>query len=135
MTVGYSGTPLAKKLGIKYNFNVSILNSPNHYDRLFSDWPEHVKHVDEPTHESLDFIHVFCKEDDDLKHAANQIPHLKKSGMLWVSWPKGKSKIESSLNRDVIREYFLNAGLVDVKVAAIDEDWSGLKFVYRLKDR
>ena len=60
---------------------------------------------------------------------------IKKTGMVWISWPKGKSKITTDLNRDMIREYGLSIGLVDVKVAAMDEDWSGLKFVYRKADR
>ena len=60
---------------------------------------------------------------------------MKKDGLLWISWPKGSSKIETNLKRGFIREHVLSIGLVDVKVAAIDEDWSGLKFVYRLKDR
>ena len=60
---------------------------------------------------------------------------LKKNGLFWVSWPKGSSKIKTELNRDLIREYLIKIGLVDVKVVAIDQDWSGLKFVYRLIDR
>ena len=60
---------------------------------------------------------------------------LKKNGLMWISWPKGASKIPTDLNRDAIRNYCLDMGLVDVKVAAVDEVWSGLKFVYRTKDR
>ena len=75
-------------------------------------------------------------EIEDIEEVAIRFkPALKKSGILWISWPKGSSMIKTNLKRDFIREYLLDNGLVDVKVAAIDEDWSGLKFVYRLKDR
>lgn len=135
MTAGYSSTPLARKLGIKTSFKILLVNSPSHYASLFSDWPEEVEPIQNPTEETIDFIHVFCTNDIDLQQAANHIPYLKKTGMLWVSWPKGSSKLETTLSRDLIRNYLLDAGLVDVKVAAIDNNWSGLKFVYRLKDR
>lgn len=135
MTAGYSSTPLAKKLGIKARFKVYLLQAPSYYNQLFSDWPEEVETIQHPKEGTVDFIHVFCRTDTDLELTAKQIPYLKKSGMLWVSWPKGTSKMETTLNRDLIRNYVLNAGLVDVKVAAIDADWSGLKFMYRLKDR
>ncbi len=62
-------------------------------------------------------------------------PALKKSGILWVSWPKGASKIQTDLKREPIREHLLKTGLVDIKVCAVDEDWSGLKFMYRKEDR
>ncbi|MDW3209412.1 MAG: DUF3052 domain-containing protein [Reichenbachiella sp.] len=135
MTAGYSSTPLAKKLGIRSAFKVHLVNEPAHYHSLFSDWPELVEKVDTPDKESLDFIHVFCKEEKDLKEAAEHIPLLKKNGILWVSWIKLSSKLPSCFKENHIRDYMLNAGLVDVKVAAIDADWSGLKFMYRLKDR
>ena len=60
---------------------------------------------------------------------------LKQNGILWVSWPKGSSKIETDINREIVRSIVLKSGLVDIKVCAVDEDWSGLKFMYRLKDR
>ena len=86
--------------------------------------------------EAADFIHLFCTSFTQLESIAEQYKKaLKKDGMLWVSWPKGKSSIPTDLKRDPIREYFLGIGLVDIKVAAVDEDWSGLKFVYRRKDR
>ncbi|SMD32903.1 Protein of unknown function [Reichenbachiella faecimaris] len=135
MTAGYSSTPLAKKLGIKSAFKVLLVNEPDHYHDLFSDWPELVEHIDQPEVESIDFIHIFCREEKDLKEAANQIPWLKKNGTMWVSWVKLSSKLPSPFRENHIRDYMLDAGLVDVKVAAVDADWSGLKFMYRLRDR
>ncbi|AXT53955.1 DUF3052 domain-containing protein [Aquimarina sp. BL5] len=136
MSAGYSGTPLAKKLGIKPGKTLLFYNRPDHYWNLFSDVPENIKELTKVTPEEADFIHVFCTSVDELK---TQIPiyktALKKTGMLWVSWPKGSSKIPTDLKREPIREYLLDIGLVDIKVAAVDNDWSGLKFVYRVNDR
>ena len=85
---------------------------------------------------SADFIHLFLTTEDELISVVQKYkPALKKTGLLWVSWPKGGSNILTDIKRDIIREHLLSVGLVDVKVAAIDTDWSGLKFVYRLKDR
>lgn len=136
MSAGYSGTPLAKKLGIKENFKVLLCDQPSHYFDLFSDMPNGIVVEKDITPESTDFVHLFCTTLDELKESFNLYKvALKKTGMLWVSWPKGSSKISTDLKRDVIREYGLDNGLVDVKVAAVDADWSGLKFVYRTKDR
>jgi len=132
----YSGTPLAKKLGIKEGFTVLLANEPSHYILLFEDMPE-VNYVSESSaKESVDFIHLFCTRKADFEKQSLQLkPALKMTGMFWVSWPKGSSKLETDLNRDYIREYLLENGLVDVKVCAVDKDWSGLKFMYRIKDR
>ncbi len=136
MSIGYSGTPLAKKLGIKNGNTVLLYNPPKNYFDLFSDLPENLIHKTTLKTESADFIHVFCLTFNELHKVADRYKKaLKKSGMLWVSWPKGSSKIATDLKREPIREHLIGIGLVDVKVAAIDEDWSGLKFVYRLKDR
>jgi len=136
MSAGYSGTPLAKKLGIKEGITIVLYNRPDYYWDLFSDLPESIKELTGVKKEEADFIHVFCKTIEELEKI---IPiykaALKKTGMLWVSWPKGSSKISTNLKRDDIRSYVLHIGLVDIKVAAIDEDWSGLKFVYRVSDR
>ena len=136
MPTGYSGTPLAKKLGIKSGHIFLLYNEPKHYFNLFSDFPTDtikLKHIERDT---ADFIHMFCTTEKELFKAVAQFkPALKKTGMLWVSWPKGSSKIHTDLKREPVRDYLLSIGLVDIKVAAIDEDWSGLKFVYRLKDR
>ena len=134
-TAGYSGTPLARKLGIKENFKCHFVNRPDHYLELFDDLPS-IQEIESPDNESLDFMHAFSLTMDELEVIGKTaMKALKKTGMLWVSWPKGASGIKTELNRDIIREYLLGVGLVDVKVAAVDEIWSGLKFVYRLKDR
>ncbi len=136
MLAGYSRTPFSKKLGIKEGFSILLVNQPNHYFDLFSVFPENVSFLDDPKPESADFIHLFCATELDLKtHIATCKKALKKNGTFWVSWPKGSSKIKTDLKREPVREHLLAIGLVDVKVAAVDEDWSGLKFVYRLKDR
>lgn len=133
---GYSQTPLIKKLGIKTGTNMTVINAPMHYDELIGDWPVGTsvsRDLSEPTFE---FIHFFTQNRMEL---AQQFPdlvaHLDKKGMLWVSWPKKTSELPSDLDENLVRELGLAAGVVDVKVAAIDDDWSGLKFVYRLKDR
>ncbi len=136
MLTGYSNTPLAKKLGIKDDTILMLYKQPNYYYSLFSDLPKGIKEVKQPKNESVDFIHIFCTTFKELQEVAVIYKTaLKKNGMLWVSWPKGSSTIPTDLKRDPIRNYLISIGLVDVKVAAIDEDWSGLKFVYRIKDR
>lgn len=135
MKAGYSGTPLAKKLGIKQDFKVVLYNQPENYFDLFSDLPE-IDIIEDSGIKTVDFIHLFCSSFDEFKMVLNQYKNaLKKNGLMWISWPKGASKINTDLKRDLIREYLLKTGLVDVKVASVDENWSGLKFVYRLKDR
>ena len=134
-TSGYSKTPLAKKLGIKEGFTVHFVNQPKHYFKLFEIFPE-VMLLEAPKKESADFIHLFCTTKAEFEERSLALkPLLKKTGMLWISWPKGSSKIETELSRDPIRNFLLANGLVDVKVCAVDEDWSGLKFMYRIKDR
>ncbi|SEK37525.1 hypothetical protein SAMN04487910_0376 [Aquimarina amphilecti] len=136
MPAGYSGTPLAKKLGIKEGATILLYNQPDHYWDLFSDLPESIKVLKNIRKDEVDFIHVFCKTTEELQKVIPRYKDaLKKTGMLWVSWPKGSSKIPTDLKRDLIRIHILQSGLVDIKVAAIDDDWSGLKFVYRVSDR
>ena len=136
MTTGYSGTPLARKLGLKPGMTAYIAAQPQPYGKFFSDLPQDLNFVENPLKDSVDFIHVFCKELTELERMVPKLkPLLKKSGLMWVSWPKGSSKIETDIKREPLRSFVLQHGLVDVKVCAVDEDWSGLKFVYRLKDR
>lgn len=135
---GYSRTPLARKLGIKERHSLLLHTAPDHYFELFSDFPEKVVIVNAaPEKETVDVIHAFCLSAQILENEIlDLIPHLKKEGMLWVSWPKGTSSITTNLNREAVRDFLLNNSLlVDIKVAAIDADWSGLKFVYRKEHR
>lgn len=135
-TSGYSKTPLAKKLGLKENYNYAVNNAPKEYTDFFMTFPEKASHIKNPAADSLDFIHVFCKDQKCLeKHISEAKKALKKSGILWVSWPKQSAAIVTEINREDVRNFLLKVGLVDIKVCAIDKDWSGLKFMYRKKDR
>ncbi|MFT6333598.1 MAG: hypothetical protein ACI86M_000336 [Saprospiraceae bacterium] len=136
MTMAYSKTPLAKKLGIKSEAKVLFINHPSHYFDLFEDLPSDIEILKGGKVEEIDFIHLFVKSKEEFVDRYHHVkPLLKRDGLLWVSWPKGKSKIETNLNQDYIRGFILNNGLVDVKVCSIDDDWSALKFVYRVMGR
>ena len=133
---GYSKTPLAKKLGIKEAYTIKLIEAPEHYFELFEEFPNavQIETVNQPHH--YDFIHLFCATFNTLlAHGLEVKEQLKKTGLLWVSWPKGSSGIKTDINRESVRNHLLSLGLVDVKVCSIDAQWSGLKFVYRLKDR
>ena len=132
---GYSKTPTWKKLGIKEGMRVIQLHAPEDYPRLLGKLPQGAV-LEDKLRENASLIHYFTKNKSTL---SEDFPKLKKAllpdGALWISWPKGASKVPTDLNENVVREIGLRNGLVDVKVAAIDEIWSGLKFVFRLKDR
>lgn len=132
---GYSETPLQKKLGLKSGTSVFIQNAPPHYFDWISPLPADVL-VKRTAVKELDFIHTFVKDQKEFKKlfVANK-KNLKKDGMMWISWPKKSSGVTTDLDENFIRDFGLQAGLVDVKVCAVDETWSGLKFVYRVKDR
>ena len=134
-TAGYSGTPLVKKLGIKSGYKVRIVNEPEGYWDWISPVPEEVV-LSRSSKNGFDFIHLFVKQEKNFKKEFLKLKKdLRKTGMLWVSWPKKSSKAPSDLDEGIIRNYDLANGLVDVKVCAVDEVWSGLKFMYRTKDR
>jgi hypothetical protein len=132
---GYSGTPLGKNLGLTAGLVVYVYDAPPAYFDWLTPLPENIAVKDKLAGE-FDFIHVFVREKKVFKKeflAAKK--HLKKAGMLWISWPKKSAKVPTDLDENVIRDFGLEAGLVDVKVCAVDDVWSGLKFMYRLKDR
>lgn len=133
---GYSGTPLINKLGIKAGQRIMILHSPEGYPKTLGPLPD-VKLLRRlPEGRSLDFIHYFTKRHQELEKDFQRLASaLNWDGSLWISWPKGAAKVATDLNENIVREIGLNHGLVDVKVAAIDEVWSGLKFVRRLQNR
>jgi hypothetical protein len=132
---GYSKTPLVNKLGIKQGQKVLIINPPPHFFTLLGELPE-ITFLEKPEIDSADYIHLFCTELVELEfHFAALKKALKKNGMIWISWPKRTSSLHSELDGNSVRRHGLIQGLVDVKVCAIDKDWSGLKFMYRLKDR
>lgn len=136
MSTGYSKTPLIRKLGIKPGNRILLLNTPSHYLELLGELPPDVKIVNEKSERLLPFIHLFAKDSKDL---VEQFPlakqRLEKDGMLWVSWIKKSSKMETDISESDVRNLGLELGLVDIKICAVDEDWSGLKFMYRTKDR
>jgi len=132
---GYSATPLIKKLGIRPGFDVAFVNAPEDFVKQL-DLPSDISVRSHSKSDDLDFILVFVKSQKILSTAfAESARKIKPNGMLWVSWPKKTSGVQTNLTENVVRDIGLAAGLVDVKVCAIDEVWSGLKFVYRLKDR
>ena len=132
---GYSGTPLVKKLGIKPGFDVVFMNAPVDFVRSL-DLPPEATINSASTRKPLDFILLFVMSKKDLAKKFSLVStKLKPDGMLWISWPKKASGIKTDLTDNVVREHGLAEGLVDVKVCAVDDVWSGLKFVFRLKDR
>ena len=135
MTSGYADTPLVKKLGLRPGDRVILFEVPVQYPELIGEVLDQVIITDFEG-EKADFIHLFVKEADVL---ASLFPlaktSLTKTGGLWISWPKKTSKVKTDLKGNVVREIGLCEGLVDVKVCAVDEVWSGLKFMYRKTDR
>ncbi len=133
---GYSGTPLLKKLGIKPDFRIILKNEPSLYLDWLSPLPVGVTILRKSSEDDVDFVHLFVLKRDDFEKDFKVFKkNLMKDGMMWISWPKRSSKVQTDLDENLIREYGLSNGLVDVKVCAVDEVWSGLKFVYRIKDR
>lgn len=131
---GYSGTPLPKKLGLKPEFAALFVALPPDLDHLTADLPKasQALSLEVAQGANLDYIHVFETERARLEdHALRLKAMLKPSGMLWVSWPKKASKVPTTITEDVLRTIFLPTGLVDVKVCAVTEIWSGLKFMIR----
>ena len=132
---GYSRTPLPKKLGIKPDLNVAIINSPPNYRRLLGTVPNGVRFSDRLKPESS-FVHVFIKTRSELQR---RLPILREkiadTGTVWVSWPKRSSAVPTNVTEDVVRAVALPLGFVDVKVCAIDETWSGLKLMVRRTNR
>jgi hypothetical protein len=132
---GYSGTPPAKKLGIKSGFRIKLINAPDHYIELFTDLPTELYFDDTPVSQK-DFIHFFALNKDALLIRMPLLKEqIKAEGMIWVSWPKKASKVITDVTEDLVRGTALKSGLVDIKICAVDETWSGLKLVIPVKDR
>jgi len=132
---GYSGTPLVKKLGIKQGFKISIINSPEYYFNLLTGLPDQIEIVND-TKSKKDFIQFFVKEEKELlKQILILKDQIKSNGMIWISWPKKTSKVTTDITEDGIRKIALDNGLVDIKVCAVDEIWSGLKLLIPVKER
>jgi hypothetical protein len=134
-TAGYSGTPLAQKLGIKPGFRLRLYNPPADYFRLLGELPGNIKVVKEKTSRK-NIIHYFTKEFKELQGDILSLKNeIEKDGMIWISWPKKASKQPTDITEDRIRDLALGNGLVDVKVCAVDDTWSGLKLVIPVKER
>ncbi len=133
---GYSSNPLANKLGIKEGISFYALDMPQNVAYELS-YTMKVTLRSEELKPETDFIIVFVRDTEILQSRINSWKeHLAKSGMLWISWPKKTSKIETDITREIVREIGLSSGLVDIKVCAVDDDWSGLKVrLSQKKDR
>ncbi|MGN6179640.1 MAG: DUF3052 domain-containing protein [Mucilaginibacter sp.] len=132
---GYSSTPLAKKLGIKSGFHIKLVNAPEYYFELFTDLPPDIT-IETTGNTKLDFIHFFTKIKAEYESILPRLmQQIKPDGMIWASWPKKSSKVVTDITEDIIRNYALQIGLVDIKVCAVDDTWSGLKLVIPVKHR
>lgn len=135
MAAGYSPSPLYKKLGLKEGDIVKLVNVPANYSELIGDITDKLA-INGEDDTAFDFIHFFTNQLADLETKLAQFKaQIKKDGMIWISWYKKSAAKPTELTEHIIRDTALALGLVDVKVCAIDENWSGLKLVYRLKDR
>jgi hypothetical protein len=131
---GYSGTPLPKKLGIKAGFRVQLANAPAEVRAELREALSECVLVKQG--DALDFVMMFTKSRVEMTEEFSRMRKLlAPAGMLWVGWPKKSSGVATDVDENVVREIGLAAGLVDVKVCAVTEVWSGLKFVRRVKDR
>jgi Protein of unknown function (DUF3052) len=130
-TVGYSGVPLARKLGIKPASRICTIGAPDNYAEMLSPLPEGVRFERRP--DSLtDIAHIFTTHKEELsRHLCHLREKLNIEATIWVSWPKKASRIPTTVTDDTVRELALPLGLVDVKVCAVTEVWSGLKLVVR----
>ncbi|MFF0922315.1 DUF3052 domain-containing protein [Rhizobium leguminosarum] len=133
-TVGYSGTPLARKLGLAEGQAAALLGIPETIGDIngFNGFASVVHTLPEMPHRAFDYVHLFTTERAALEAIAPALfLVLRPDGMVWISWPKKSSRVSTDITEDVLREVLLPTGLVDVKVCAVDEIWSGLKFVIR----
>jgi hypothetical protein len=134
---GYSGTPLQQKLGIKPEHRVAVLGAPSGFEKTLGKLPDTVRVSKKLGGKSRhDVIVYFVTEKAGLKkYLPNLIRALEENGGLWVAWPKKSSGVETDMSEDRVRELALPKGLVDNKVCAIDDTWSGLRCVIRLENR
>lgn len=136
MSAGYSKTPLVRKLGIKPGDTFLLPNGPSHHFDLLGKLPQDVTVLDEKPDSKVPFIHLFAENSKDLIEGfPGAKKRLKKDGMLWVSWIKKSSQIETDISQSDVRSLGLEIGLVDIKICVVDKDWAGLKFMYRKEDR
>lgn len=135
MSPGDPGTSLSQKLGIKEGRRVILIDPPLNYFELLSPLPDGALFC-KPDDELVDLIHLFARKRVVLEELLGTFKsRIAKNGTIWVSWPKKAAKVTTNLDENVVRELALERGLVDVKVCSVDETWSGLKLMIRLKDR
>jgi hypothetical protein len=131
---GYSGTPLAKKLGFKEGYTIRLINEPAHYFELFTDLPDVT--ITKNKKKKKNLVHYFVTQFSQLQKDITGLKNeIEQDGAIWISWPKKSSGVPTDVTEDVIRSLALKNGLVDVKVCAVDETWSGLKLVIPVQDR
>ncbi len=134
-TDGYSGTPLAKKLGIKPSSRLFVASTPFNYAKLLAPLPEDVKILSRMSSD-IDIAHLFTTRRADLATKLESTrAKMGPDGVIWVSWPKKASKVPTDITEDTVRQVAFPLGLVDIKVCAVDETWSGLKLVIRKENR
>lgn len=131
---GYSGTPLPRKLGIKEGMTVGMLNAPNYFNLDLGDLPEDVDvhRTEKPADVFLVFAATAAEAERGFNRAMTMLPA---DGSIWVAWPKRRSGVDSEIDGNTLRDLFLPTGMVDNKVCAIDDTWSGLRFVVRKENR
>jgi hypothetical protein len=132
---GYSGTPLPNKLCIREGARVALVNAPEGFESALGALPEGAGLVP-ASRRGLDVVLLFARSREELvRRFETCAGRIRPDGSLWVAWPKKSSGVETDLAEGYVRQHGLDVGLVDVKVCAVDETWSGLRFVYRLRDR
>lgn len=132
---GYSGTPLPQKLGIKAQQRVAAINAPSAYRKWLAPLPEKVSFSDK-AEKGATFVHLFVSERKILEKELKRLrTTIADTGVVWVSWPKKSSGVKTDVTEDVIRDVALPLGLIDIKVCAVDETWSGLKLMIRREQR
>jgi hypothetical protein len=132
---GYSGTPLPRKLGLKEDSRIALINAPKDFAPKLGELPHGAEILTRVT-KPIDIALLFVLTERALLRDFDKLTKkLATNGMIWVAWPKKSSGVETELSFERVQRIGLDSGLVDVKICAIDEVWSGLKFVIRLKDR
>lgn len=132
---GYSATPLNRKLGIREGSRVRVVNPPQDYARLIAPLPKNVT-LSARLRKEIDICHVFLKRENDLRRLLpTLLGSIRQSGCIWVSWPKKASGVATDITEGTIRDVALPLKLVDIKVCAVDDTWSGLKLVIRKEAR
>jgi len=135
-TPGYSGKPLAQKLGLKPPLTLVAIKAPAEYRAWVGDLPSGVDIVSQKPKQKLQAAHLFATKRKEMDQELRQLrKELEPSGFVWVSWPKKMSKVETDITEDTIRDVALPLGFVDIKVCAVSDIWSGLKLVIRKEQR